>query len=455
MRQVFFAKRCIICETNFVPRNSRQLCCSAACSSTREKQVEAARHHLLKDTYAKQLAKFKARAIACAQCSKAFLRSNQYQTQCRDCLKTQTKATKPLPACPVCGNGFKRNHVHQIRCAACTRAAIYADRERAAEIRKANEEDAATHSQQMKTRICKVCESEYVTDHYQVTCSAECAKMHTYRLKKQSYEKLRLSKFVAFVTHCSECQKEFKKRHPLTMTCSAQCSDARNLRLKRQKKNMVDRECTVCQNKFLASEKSNISVCSRECYRKREVNRVRLMRADQRKLIVVSSLAPVPPPQPAIKISKTIKCKACRIEIERTAAISDCCSEECRDYILHRLRVKTITELCDVGARVIVMSARYMVIDGNERLIETSDAGCITQISNGIATIEIEKQKIKIPVSKIIRTENIIKEISKRMGIGYYERGLAETRERAANHLRAKRQAAKDEKKLQGEYGLV
>lgn len=96
-----------------------------------------------------------------------------------------------------------------------------------------------------------------------------------------------------------------------------------------------------------------------------------------------------------------------------------------------------------------------MVIDGNERLIETSDAGCITQISKGIATIEIEKQKLEIPVSEIVRTENIIKEISKRMGIGYYARGLAETKERAENHLREKRQAAKDEKKLQEEYGLV
>lgn len=439
-----------------MPRNSCELCCSAECSRIRYKQSDSARYHLLKDKYAaKHLAKFKERAIVCALCSHAFLRRNQHQTMCSDCLKTHTRATKPLSVCPVCGNGFKRNHINQTRCAACTRAAIYAEREREAEIRKANEEDAANQSQQSKTRICKVCESEYVTDHYQVTCSPECAKVHRHKLKKQSYEKLRRSSFVPFMTHCSECQKDFKKLHPLTLTCSLECSDARNLRLKRQTKNMVDRECLVCKNKFLASEKSKISVCSQECYRQREVNRVRLQRAAQRETIVIPSLAPVPAPRPAIKISKTIKCKACRIEIERTAAISDCCSIECRDRVLHRLRVKTITELCDVGARVIVMSARYMVIDGNERLIETSDAGCITQISDGIATIEIEKQKLEIPVSEIVRTENIIKEISKRMGIGYYERGLAETKERAANRLRQKRQAARNEKKLQEEYGLV
>lgn len=363
---------------------------------------------------------------ACAICGNAFTPKNKLHALCsptcysannriyqREWYKRRNEAlgvksisghSQEISSCSECGEKFAKSRVNHH---ACSKRCQRARHERMKDIRI-----GAAGTENAKKRTCIVCGVTFTkkSNGAEVTCGTACRYKRRQELKAEerrrsgrvrSPEKLKTPAEVASTT-CAVCGNLYKKQS--VSRRSVACSD----RCKNLRRNALHAAIYYGIRGAENRDRFVADYIARDESRKKTHPRMARERST---------------PEPRAKTKPVtvweapaaICCRGCGRSVPRESAVLDCCGMECAGAVMQRISVKALSEELDIGTPVLVRRARVMSIDGRERLIDTSDAGRITAIFGGVASIESEGRALVAPETDIERTVGAVQRIKLRI----------------------------------------
>ena len=391
---------CQRCGTEFTIKHSSQKYCSKTCTVKAKISIMVARR---KKDFGK---------ATCQKCGNEFQKKRAHNIMCPTCSLAERTVRTNIGEILKCANCEKEFTVRRYKQRFCSNRCNDLLRWRAKQ--KANRET-------FKERPCIQCGKSFMPGRRndEKLCSAECRQR---RNNSRTAGKFVPPKKFDPIVNCSECGKKFKRNNYRILCCSQECS--RNRKHKIEKKiPSISVSCKICGTVFLTSFR-RANACSDKCR-----NRIATLRTKEKRRRLIAQFGVAVKKiqkaksdtqaesyevvaKPTWKVPETISCAACGKCVNRSEAITDCCSQHCLDAALNVLTVRTMDDHVEVGTIVLIKRYSLLTINDRQRLISSVDSCRVEDIIGGVAVIPADRV-FRIPISDIEVAEGAIARVKR------------------------------------------